>query len=100
MAMGIPSAVTGLLFKKFEKKVDIQEKTRTEKEEKKDADMKKHELLLLRSINASLALGEATANAIRDGKCNGEMSAALKYARGIKHEQKNFLQEQAVENVL
>lgn len=33
---------------------------------------------------------------IPDAHCNGDMHAALDYAKKIKHEQKDFLQEQAV----
>ena len=33
---------------------------------------------------------------IPDTLCNGDMHAALDYAKKIKHEQKDFLQEQAV----
>ena len=55
-----------------------------------------------KTINASLALGEATARAVQripDAKCNGDMHAALEYAQKVKHEQKDFLREQALENL-
>ena len=54
---------------------------------------------LIRSVGAAIALGEATACAIRDGKCNGELSAALSYAQNVKHEQKDFMTEQGVKNL-
>ena len=34
---------------------------------------------------------------IPDAHCNGDMKAALEYARKIKHEQKDFLTEQGIQ---
>lgn len=56
----------------------------------------KNEILIIKSTGAAIALGEATAAAIKSGHCNGEMEAALEYARKVKHEQKDFLTEQGV----
>lgn len=97
-AMGFPSLLAGFLFRRFEKRVDKIEEEREQKEKNQE----RHQLLILRSINASIALGEATAKAVQripDAHCNGDMHAALEYAQQVKHEQKNFLQEQAVENL-
>lgn len=91
-AFGIPSAVTGLLFRRLEKKLD-----------KKEEAQKKHEYLLIKSINATMSLGEATAEAVQripDAHCNGDMTAALAYAKAVKHEQKDFLNEQAVHAIM
>lgn len=97
-AMGIPSALTSYMLSRHEKRDEQREKERAKKE--KDMDM--HQLLLLETINASLALGEATARAVQripDARCNGDMHAALEYAQKVKHEQKDFLREQALENL-
>lgn len=54
-------------------------------------------------VNASLALGEATARAVQripDAHCNGDMHAALDYAQNVKHEQKDFLNEQALKQIV
>ena len=88
LAAGIPSALVALMIRRFEARMDAKEKAR-----------EKQELLLVKGINASIALGEATAEAVAripDAHCNGDMHAALDYAKKIKHEQKDFLQEQAV----
>ena len=53
IAAGIPSAVAGLLIRRLEKRMDQKEKAREE-----------HEFLVVKSINAAIALGEATAEAI------------------------------------
>lgn len=91
-AFGVPSAVTGILIRRLEKKLDKKEEAR-----------KKHEYLIIKSINATMALGEATAEAVQripDAHCNGEMNAALSYAKDVKHEQKDFLNEQAVQAIM
>lgn len=93
--MGVPSAVTGLCFWAIQKNIT----KRDAKRDELDRAREKNEILLIRSVGAAIALGEATAHAIRDGKCNGEMSAALDYAQRVKHEQKDFMTEQGVKNL-
>ena len=91
-AAGIPTAITGLLFRHLEKRMD-----------EKDRAREQHEYLFVKSINASMALGEATAEAVQripDAHCNGDMHAALEYARKVKHEQKDFLNKQAVHSIM
>lgn len=91
-AAGIPSTLVGILFHRLEKKMDQKEKAREE-----------HEFLVVKSINASIALGEATAEAVAripDANCNGDMHAALDYAKKVKHEQKDFLNRQAVHAIM
>lgn len=92
IAAGIPSAFCSLLFRKLEKKMD-----------EKDRAREQHEYLVIKSINASMALGEATAEAVQripDAHCNGDMHTALEYARKVKHEQKDFLNQQAVHSIM
>ena len=94
-AMSIPSAITGFCFWWIEKRMVKREKTFAEKETARE----KNTILLIKSVGAAIALGEATATALKNGHCNGETDAALKYAREIKHEQKNFLTEQSIKNL-
>ena len=98
LALGIPSGITAFCFWILEQKLDKREKKREEKEKVRE----KQELLMVKSIGAALALGEATAEAVAripDTHCNGDMHAALEYARKIKHEQKNFLTQQSIEAI-
>lgn len=63
----------------------------------------RNELCIINSVNAAIALGEATARAVQripDAHCNGDMHAALDYAQKVKHEQKNFLNEQALKHII
>lgn len=90
VAMGVPTAVTGffvwLIQRKIEKRDKVAEKQREEQQKKMDEKEKareKFELQIINSVGAAIALGEATARAVKripDAKCNGDMHAALEYA--------------------
>ena len=87
-----------ILFLAFGTEMEKREKKR----EKKEAVREKQEFLMVKSIGAALSLGEATAEAVAripDSHCNGDMHAALEYARQIKHEQKDFLTQQGIEAI-
>lgn len=96
--LGIPSAVTGLAFwgmkkglDRRDRRIDAQERARTALE-----------TAIVESVNASLALGEATANAVAripDAHCNGDMHEALDYAREVKHRQKALLTKLGIESL-
>ena len=92
VALSIPSAITAFCFGLIEKRLSKQDKERQEKEKAHE----QMETLIIQSTGASIALGEACAIALKNGKCNGETEAALEYAREIKHKQKDFLTEQGI----
>ena len=121
---GVPSALTvglgGFLFWLVERRIAKKEAERVAQEEKLAADREKQERKLererqnrdenrrefeknlLATSNAALALGEATARAVQripDAHCNGDMHAALNYAAKIKHEQRDFLTAQGIDNI-
>ena len=55
---------------------------------------------LLASWNTFRRRKKATAEAVQripDAHCNGDMHAALEYARKVKHEHKEFMTEQSVQ---
>lgn len=54
---------------------------------------------LFENDKATISLAEATAKAVRDGHCNGEMSRALEYAQEVKHRQEQLLREQAASSM-
>ena len=87
--MGIPSAFTGFCFWLIQRKLA----KRDAELDRRDAARERNEVLLVRSVGAAIALGEATATAMKNGHANGETEAALEYAKRIKHEQKDFLTE-------
>lgn len=98
LGMSIPSGITGFCFWLMERKLERREKAR----EKKEAIREQQEFLIVKSIGAAIALGEATAEAVAripDTHCNGDMHGALEYARKVKHEQKDFLTKQGIEAI-
>ena len=106
IAMCIPSAITGFCFWLIERSIQRRDEAAKEererarkREEERDKQRRDYELFQLNMTAASMALAEATARAVEripDAECNGDMHAALEYARKIKEEQKDFLRQQAV----
>lgn len=95
LAAGIPSAVFGILIRQLNKTIDKRELA---KEEKENARIRR-EILLVEVSMASLELAKATAEAVQripDAQCNGDMHAALEYAKNIKHKYQDFEREQSI----
>ncbi len=96
IAASIPSGITGFCFWLLESRM----KNRQKEIDKKEEARKKNEIIVIEGVNASIALGEATARAVQripDANCNGDMHDALDYAAKIKHKHKDFMTEQGVE---
>lgn len=93
--MGIPSAITGFCFWMLQRRMT----KRDEELDRREKAREKNEVLLVRSVGAAIALGEAAAPALKNGHANGETEAALEYARQVKHEQKDFLTEQGIRSM-
>ena len=94
-AMGIPSAIIGIIVRRMEKRIAKRDEAR----EAKDKAQEQLLLLIVQSNGAAIALGEATARAVQripDAHCNGDMREALAYATKVKHEQKDFLAKQGI----
>ena len=86
--------------------VAARERKKDKKEREKLAEQQEQEklqLCLIEGTWAAVALAEATARAVQripDAHCNGDMQAALDYAAGVKHKQKEFLAKQGVHAIL
>ena len=83
------------------------ERKKDKKEREKLSEQQKGQekllLCLIEGTWAAVALAEATARAVQripDAHCNGDMHAALDYAAGVKHKQKEFLAKQGVHAIL
>lgn len=68
----LPSAITGFCFwcieqkiQKQSKKLEEEEKTRREAQDKREKLHEQQELFLVQGVNAAIALGEATARAVQ-----------------------------------
>lgn len=92
---GVPSLMASIVILGVQ---HILKKRDEEDQEREDA-RQKNNVLLVRMVGASIALGEATAHAVQLGHPNGDMEAALAYAQQVKHEQKDFLTEQAEKHI-
>lgn len=92
----LPAGITGFCFFLIERNI----KKEADKREKQEHDRQAFNLVLLKSVNATMALGEATCMAMRNGKCNGETERALNYMRTIKDEQKDFINRKSVEAIV
>lgn len=95
VAMSVPSAITAFCFWAIERKIERRQKER----DRKDEARRKNEVIVIESVNASLALSEATARAVQripDAQCNGDMHKALDYAEEIKHRHRDFLTQQGI----
>ncbi len=98
-AMGIPSAIMGLIIWRLERRIDKREKEQAAQEQ----GQKDLFVLVVQGTNAAIALGEATARAVQripDAHCNGDMHDALDYAADIKRKQKDFLTRQGVSSLM
>ena len=91
-ACGIPSALVGLAVWYFKRAI-----------EKRDQEAKEHEknleqlvLMMLQSTRANSILCKATAEAVRDGHCNGNMTAALEVVDAAAQAEKEFLLEKSI----
>lgn len=90
-AFGIPSAITAFVIRRMEKRMDARDRAKDAREEAQ----RRSTVLLMQGVSAAISLGEATGHALQRGAPNGDMEAALAYAKEIKNKQKDFLTEQA-----
>lgn len=100
IAMGIPgaivTAIVGVMVKKIDRRMDDDRRVRQEHDENR----KKFESFQIRGLTATMALCEANATALQNGKCNGETHKALAYMQEVKREQREFLISQGIEHIL
>lgn len=109
IAAGVPSAIVAFCFWLLERR--IQERAEAEKDERarrqkeqddKEKDREELQYMMLKALDGSLCLSEATAKAVQripDAKCNGDMHAALNYELEQKHDLENFLTRQGVNHI-
>lgn len=97
-AMGIPSAICGLLVWWFKKKIE----ERDSQNEEKERNLEKLMLMIMQTSRANNILAVATARAVQripDAQCNGDMTAALEEAAKLQSAEKDFLVEQGVKHI-
>ncbi len=95
--LGIPTAITAFCSWMLQRRITKREAAMEAREQARE----KNEVLIITGMGAAIALSEATAQAVQripDAHCNGDMHAALEYARKVKHEHKEFMTEQSVQS--
>lgn len=98
IAMGVPSAIMGLMVWFLKKHIDKKEKKREEREQYTEKLM----LMIMQNGRANNVLAMATARAVQripDAHCNGDMTSALKEAEKIQNEEKDFLFDQGIKHI-
>jgi type II secretory pathway component PulJ len=68
------------------------------RDEQREKDKAKENILIIKSINAVGHLTVANAIALRDGKTNGEMHSALDEYEAVDNEMYNYLLERNAQN--
>lgn len=98
VAMGIPTAITGLLVWWLKRHID---RTEAEKQER-EKNTEKLMLYIMQTGRATNVLAEATAKAVQripDAHCNGDMTSALAEAARIQNEEKDFIMNQGIKHI-
>lgn len=92
---GIPPAITGLVVWWVKRKIEDNEKRTLEREQQ----LEELALLILQSTRANAILSVATAEAVRDGHCNGDMTHALEVAKKMAAAEKEFLLNKSIKYI-
>lgn len=95
LAAGIPSAIFGLILWYFKRHVEANDK----KQEERQKNLESLVLMMLQSTRANSILCKATAEAVRDGHCNGNMSSALEIVEKAAQAEKEFLLDKSIKYI-
>ena len=95
MALGIPTSLVGLAIWYFKKRIEQKEKER----EERDKNLESLVLMMLQSTRTNTILCVATAEAVRDGHCNGNMTKALEAVEKVALEEKKFLLDKSIKYI-
>ena len=98
LAMGIPSAIMGLMVWYLKRYID----KRDDKAEERERDLEKLMLMIMQTSRANNVLAEATARAVQripDAHCNGDMTSALEKASKIQKEEQEFLIDKGIKHI-
>lgn len=95
VVMGVPTAITGFMIWWLKRHIERKEKKQAEQEKNKENLM----ILILQNCRANSVLCRATAEAVRDGHCNGNMTHALEIMDKVQKDEKDFLMEQGIKHI-
>ena len=95
LAAGIPSAIIGLLSWYIKRKIEKSDKANREH----NNHLQELVLMMLQSTRANTILSIATAEAVRDGHCNGNMTEALEAVDKVARAEKEFLLDKSIKYI-
>lgn len=95
IAAGIPSALLGLAIWFFKRYIEKRDKDQEERQK----NLEELVLMMLQSTRANTILCKATAEAVRDGHCNGNMSAAMDVIDKMAAAEKEFLLDKSIKYI-
>ena len=98
LMFGVPSTITGFGIWLLKRKIEKNEKQRTEKEN----NLQDLVLMMLQTTRANAVGITAVAKAIQripDAHCNGDMTKALEYMKTIQEKEKDFLMDKGVKHI-
>lgn len=95
IAAGIPSAMFGLAIWFFKRRIEARDK----KHDDQLHNMEQLILMMLQSTRANAILCKATAEAVRDGHCNGNMTAAIEAVDKAAQVEKEFLLDKSIKYI-
>ena len=95
LAFSVPSAVLGFIIWWIKKEITKNQK----KQEEHDKNLESLVLMMLQSTRANTILCKATAEAVRDGHCNGNMTEAMRVVETTAAAEKEFLLEKSIKYI-
>lgn len=95
LAFGAPAGLFGLAIWLIQRRIIKAEKAREEQQKNLESLV----LMMLQSTRANTVLCVATAEAVRDGHCNGNMTNALAAVGKVAEAEKDFLLEKGIKYI-
>ena len=95
LAAGIPSAIFGLILWFFKRHIEKRDK----EQEERQKNLEELVLMMLQSTRANTILCKATAEAVRDGHCIGNMTAAMEVIDKMAAAEKEFLLDKSIKYI-
>ena len=92
LAVGLPSAIVGGIVALFIRRIE-------KKREEHEKNLESLVLMMLQSERANTILCKATAEAVRDGHCNGNMTAAMDIVDKAAAAEKEFLLDKSIKYI-
>ena len=95
IAFGVPSSVLGFAVWYLKGKIAKHQKKQAEQ----DKNLENLVLIILQTTRANTILCKATAEAVRDGHCNGNMTEAMSIVDKAAAAEREFLLEKGIQYI-